>query len=150
ALHDALQLREFHLRKLAINVRTEIEPALPSMAISEDELKQILLNLLNNSIDALEESRERMIRIQAQRHGNRVVFAFEDNGPGFSDLNRAFDPFYTTKPVGKGTGLGLSICYGIVRECGGDIHLTNRKPYGASIKIEIPAADANRVAPAVL
>ena len=150
ALHDALQLRDFHLRKLAINVRTEIEPALPSMAISEDELKQILLNLLNNSIDALEESRERMIRIQAQRHDNRVVFAFEDNGPGFSDSNRAFDPFYTTKPVGKGTGLGLSICYGIVRECGGDIHLTNRKPYGASIKIEIPAADASRVAPAVL
>lgn len=150
ALHDALQLREFHLRKLAIHVRTEIEPALPSMAISEDELKQILLNLLNNSIDALEESGQRVIRIHAQRHSNRVVLMFEDSGPGFSDLNRAFDPFYTTKPVGKGTGLGLSICYGIVRECGGDILLTNRKPYGASIKIEIPAADASRTVPAVL
>ena len=120
------------------------------MAISEDELKQILLNLLNNSIDALEESRERIIRIHAQRHSNRIVFAFEDSGPGFSDLNRAFDPFYTTKPVGKGTGLGLSICYGIVRECGGDIHLSNRKPYGASIKIEVPAATASRIVPAPL
>lgn len=150
ALHDALQLREFHLRKFAIHVQAEIEPALPCLAISEDELKQIVLNLLNNSIDALEESRERIIHIRAQRHSNRIVLAFDDSGPGFSDLNRAFDPFYTTKPVGKGTGLGLSICYGIVRECGGDIHLTNRKPYGASVKIEIPAASASHIAPAAL
>ncbi|MGC1105771.1 MAG: ATP-binding protein [Candidatus Acidiferrales bacterium] len=150
ALHDALQLREFHLRKFAIHVHMEIEPALPAVAISEDELKQILLNLLNNSIDALEESRERIIRIHAQRHSDRIVFAFEDSGPGFPDVNRAFDPFYTTKPVGKGTGLGLSICYGIVRECGGDIHLSNRKPYGAIVKIEIPAAAASRIVPAAL
>lgn len=150
ALHDALQLREFHLRKFAIGVQTEIEPALPSLAISEDELKQILLNLLNNSIDALEESRERIIRIHGRRHANRILFGFEDSGPGFSDLNRAFDPFYTTKPVGKGTGLGLSICYGIVRECGGDIHLSNRKPYGASVEIEIPAASGSRIVPVSL
>lgn len=149
ALHDALQLREFHLRKFAIHVQADIEPALPCVAISEDELKQILLNLLNNSIDALEESRERVIQIRADKHNGRVVFVFDDSGPGFSDLNRAFDPFYTTKPVGKGTGLGLSICYGIVRECGGDIHLANRKPYGASVKIEVPAA-ASQIAPAAL
>ena len=140
ALHDALQLREFHVRKFAIHVETEIEPELPSLAISEDELKQVLLNLLNNSIDALEEGRERVIRIKAHRHNSRVVFVFEDSGPGFSDLNRAFDPFYTTKPVGKGTGLGLSICYGIVRECGGDIHLSNGKAYGAAVRIEVPVA----------
>jgi signal transduction histidine kinase len=150
ALHDALQLREFHLRKFAIHVQANIEPALPCLAISEDELKQIVLNLLNNSIDALEESRERIIQIRAQRQSNRIVFVFDDSGPGFSDLNRAFDPFYTTKPVGKGTGLGLSICYGIVRECGGDIQLTNRKPYGASVRIEVPAAAANHIAPAAL
>lgn len=147
ALHDALQLREFHLRKFAIQVQADIEPALPSLAISEDELKQIVLNLLNNSIDALEESRERLIHIRAQSESQRVVFVFEDSGPGFSDLNRAFDPFYTTKPVGKGTGLGLSICYGIVRESGGDIQLTNRKPYGASVRIEIPAVSPTHVAP---
>lgn len=149
ALRDALQLREFHVRKVGIDLRVEIEPALPALAIGEDELKQILLNLLNNSIDALEESRERIIRIYAHREGNRIRFAFEDSGPGFSDLSRAFDPFYTTKPVGKGTGLGLSICYGIVRECGGDIHLSNREPYGAVVIVEIPVA-ANHAVPASL
>jgi two-component system, NtrC family, sensor kinase len=109
-----------------------------------------VLNLLNNSMDALEESRERTIHVRARRQSSRIVLAFDDSGPGFSDLNRAFDPFYTTKPVGKGTGLGLSICYGIVRECGGDIHLTNRKPYGASVQIEIPAAAESHIAPAAL
>jgi two-component system, NtrC family, sensor kinase len=148
ALHDALQLREFHLTKLSIDVQTEIEATLPLLAIGEDELKQILLNLLNNSIDALEESRERIIRIHAQRRNDRVIITFEDSGPGFSDLNRAFDPFYTTKPVGKGTGLGLSICYGMVRECGGDIYLSNRDPYGARVRMEIPAAGVNRTVPA--
>jgi two-component system NtrC family sensor kinase len=147
SLRDALQLREFHLRKLKIEVRTDIEPSLPPVAIGEDELKQILLNLLNNSCDALEESRERSIRIHAKKRGGRIVFGFEDTGPGFLELNRAFDPFYTTKPVGKGTGLGLSICYGIIRECGGDIQLANRQPYGASVTIEAPVATVRVVVP---
>ncbi|MFZ0214258.1 MAG: ATP-binding protein [Candidatus Acidiferrales bacterium] len=141
-LRDVLQLREFHVRKLGIDLQTEIEPSLPALSIGEDELKQILLNLLNNSCDTLEESRKRVIRIHAARRDGRVIFGFEDSGPGFLDLNRAFDPFYTTKPVGKGTGLGLSICYGIVRECGGDVHLANRQPYGASVTVEIPVATA--------
>ncbi|MFY9527415.1 MAG: ATP-binding protein [Candidatus Acidiferrales bacterium] len=140
ALHDAIQLREYHLRKLNVAIQSEVEPLLPDLAIGEDELKQVLLNLLNNAVDAVEESTERVIHISAARHGERVVIQFEDNGPGFADLNRALDPFYTTKPVGKGTGLGLSICYGIVRECGGDIHLSNRQPYGASVTFEIPVA----------
>ncbi|HKV28844.1 MAG TPA: ATP-binding protein [Candidatus Acidoferrales bacterium] len=148
SLRDALQLREFHLRKLNTEIHTEIEASLPPLAIGEDELKQILLNLLNNSCDALEESRERSIRIHAKKRGGRIVFGFDDSGPGFLELNRAFDPFYTTKAVGKGTGLGLSICYGIIRECGGDIHLANRQPYGASVTVEVPVATARVIIPA--
>jgi signal transduction histidine kinase len=140
ALHDAIQLREYHFRKLGIAIQSEVEPLLPDLAIGEDELKQVLLNLLNNAVDAVEDSTERVIHISAARHGERVVIQFDDSGPGFTDLNRALDPFYTTKPVGKGTGLGLSICYGIVRECGGDIHLSNKQPYGASVTFEIPVA----------
>lgn len=147
ALRDALQLREFHLRKFGIEVQTHIEPSLPPLAIGEDELKQVVLNLLNNAIDAVEESHERQIRIDVKKRSDRIVFTFVDSGPGFSDLNRAFDPFYTTKPVGKGTGLGLSICYGIVRECGGDVQITNNKPYGATVRIEVPMATARQIIP---
>jgi signal transduction histidine kinase len=67
------------------------------------------------------------------------VIHFCDSGPGFRDLTRVFDPFYTTRPVGQGTGLGLSICYGFIREHGGSILVKNLEPSGASVTIEVPA-----------
>lgn len=140
ALKDVIQLREYHLRKLGILVEVRIESGLPALGIGEDELKQVLLNILNNSIDAVEESAKREIRILASHQNGRVAIQFDDSGPGFADVNRAFDPFYTTKPVGKGTGLGLSICYGIAQECGGEISLANKQPYGATVYLELPVA----------
>ena len=137
-LEEVLALREYHLRNHDVEVELNIEPGLPSIALDEDQFKQILLNLLNNSIDALESTARKKIRVEAFSRGERVVLRFDDNGPGFSDMNRAFDPFYTTKPVGKGTGLGLSICYGIVKEHGGDIHAFNLEPRGARVTLELP------------
>ena len=73
--------------------------------MNEDEIRQILLNLFNNSSDALEGmDGTKRISIRAYRRGQRAVVEVEDSGPGFGNLNRALDPFYTTKPVGKGTG----------------------------------------------
>jgi two-component system NtrC family sensor kinase len=137
-LQEVLALREYHIEAHRVDVDVRVEANLPQVAVDEDQFKQILLNLLNNSIDALEGVRDKRIRIEALRRDGRIVVRFDDNGPGFSDVNRAFDPFYTTKPVGKGTGLGLSICYGIVKEHGGDIHAANLEPCGARIALELP------------
>jgi two-component system, NtrC family, sensor kinase len=137
-LQDVLALREYHLRNHDIEVQVQIEPNLPHVALDEDQFKQILLNLLNNSIDAMEGNSAKRIRIEAGCSGGRVTMRFDDNGPGFRDVNRVFDPFYTTKPVGKGTGLGLSICYGIVKEHGGEIHAENLEPQGARVVVELP------------
>lgn len=141
-LQEVLALREYHIRNHDVDVQLEIERDLPQVALDEDQFKQILLNLLNNSIDALEFARQRGIRIVAVRQGDRVFVRFEDTGPGFADVNRVFDPFYTTKPVGKGTGLGLSICYGIVKEHGGEIHALNMEPTGARVVLELPISEA--------
>jgi two-component system, NtrC family, sensor kinase len=141
-VRDVVQLREYHLRTHSIGVDVRLESPLAPIGIAEDELKQLLLNVLNNAIDAVEESARREIRIRAFNRAGRAVIQFEDSGPGFSDLARAFDPFYTTKPVGKGTGLGLSICYGIVQECGGEIMLSNLQPYGACVSVDLPFAVA--------
>jgi two-component system, NtrC family, sensor kinase len=137
-LQDVLALREYHLRNQDIDVQVQIEPDLPHVALDEDQFKQILLNLLNNSIDALDGNSRKRICIEASCNNGRVTLRFEDNGNGFTDVNRVFDPFYTTKPVGKGTGLGLSICYGIVKEHGGEIHAENLEPHGARIALELP------------
>ncbi len=139
SIRDVVQLREYHLRKFGIKLELNLDGALPQLAVCDDDLKQVLLNVLNNAIEAVENSETREIRISAALHNRKVAITVEDTGAGFSDLNRAFDPFYTTKPVGKGTGLGLSVCYGIVKEAGGEMTLTNRQPRGASVVIEIPA-----------
>ena len=149
-LHEVLSLREYHIRNNDVDVQLHIEPELPPVALDEDQFKQILLNLLNNSIDAMEYLTPKSIHIEALRQGERIIVRFEDSGAGFADLNRAFDPFYTTKPVGKGTGLGLSICYGIVKEHGGDIHAFNVEPRGARVVLELPISTPVSAAAAIL
>ncbi|MGA8733950.1 MAG: histidine kinase dimerization/phospho-acceptor domain-containing protein, partial [Terriglobales bacterium] len=121
-LQEVLALREHYTRTRNVQVELDIAPDLPFLAVNGDEIKQILLNLFNNSADALEGlAGSKRINIRAYRRGRRALIEVEDTGPGFGNLSRALDPFYTTKPVGKGTGLGLSVCYGIVREHGGDL-----------------------------
>jgi two-component system, NtrC family, sensor kinase len=137
-LQEVLALREYHIRNRDVEVEIHCSRDLPRVAVDEDQFKQILLNLLNNSMDALENCRSKRISIEAVRRGDRVVLCFDDSGPGFSDPNRVFDPFYTTKPVGKGTGLGLSICYGIVKEHGGEIQALNLESGGARIALDLP------------
>ena len=147
---EVLALREYHIRQNDVAVQIEMEPELPHVSMDEDQIKQILLNLLNNSMDALDGIRGKRIHIEASHRGDRVVLHFDDNGPGFTEPNRVFDPFYTTKPVGKGTGLGLSICYGIVKEHGGEIQAMNLQPRGARVALELPLrAPAQREAVSV-
>lgn len=140
-LDDVLALREYHIRNNDIEVEIVIQPKLPPVAVDEDQFKQILLNLLNNSIDAMERAPVKHVRIEAVQEEKRIVVRFDDTGPGFDEVGRVFDPFYTTKPVGKGTGLGLSICYGIVKEHGGDIYAINLEPCGARVVVELPVYD---------
>ena len=141
-LHQVLALREYHTRTRNVRVELDIAPDLPSLAVNEDEIKQILLNLFNNSNDALEGMAGRkQISIRAYQNGPQAVIEVEDTGPGFGNLDRALDPFYTTKPVGKGTGLGLSVCYGIVKKRGGDFEIENVKPHGARVRIKLLVAN---------
>jgi two-component system NtrC family sensor kinase len=142
-VQQVLALREYDTRIRNVRVVLDIAPDLPSLAVNEDEIKQILLNLFNNSSDALQEmAGNKQISIRGYQSGSRVVIEVEDTGPGFSNLNRALDPFYTTKPVGKGTGLGLSVCYGIVKKRGGDLEIENVKPHGARVTITLRIAEA--------
>jgi two-component system NtrC family sensor kinase len=141
-VQEVLALREYYTRTRSVRVDLDVAPDL-LLAVNEDEIKQILLNLINNSSDAMEGmAGSKQISIRAYQSGPRAVIEVEDTGPGFGNLNRALDPFYTTKPVGKGTGLGLSVCYGIVKERGGDLKIENVQPHGARVTIRLPIAEA--------
>jgi two-component system, NtrC family, sensor kinase len=145
-VNDVLALREYHVRMRNVKIHVDIQPSLPPVAVDEDQFKQILLNLVNNAIDAVEgAAAEKRISLKASARASRAILEIEDNGPGFRDVNRAFDPFYTTKPVGKGTGLGLSICYGIIKEHDGEIRLENVRPQGARVTVELPLDNGSRI-----
>jgi PAS domain S-box-containing protein len=140
-VEETLALREYDLRSNRIEVHRQLDPALPEISADFHQLQQVVLNILNNAVDAvLEAKRKGEIWVRTSVENGNVRLVITDNGPGVSNPHRVFDPFYTTKPVGKGTGLGLSICYGIVKEHGGEIQVRNEDPEGATFIVSLPLA----------
>lgn len=97
------------------------------------QIHQVVVNLIQNAVDAMDASDPKRLLLSAQVVDGKVIFEVRDSGPGIPDdfLSRLFDPFFTTKPVGQGTGLGLSISYGIVSEHGGELVIQNHPDGGA-------------------
>jgi two-component system, NtrC family, sensor kinase len=96
---------------------------LPMVNCNVNQMKQVFMNILNNAAQAIQENGEIKITTNFISELKKVRIQIKDNGIGIKkeNLEKIFDPFYTTKSVGEGTGLGLSISYGIVRSHGGDI-----------------------------
>ena len=107
-----------------------------------DQLYRVFLNLIKNSIEAIEEKKQKdknlqgKIVVEIDRNNEYIVIKMLDNGPGFNDINNITKPYYTTKT--KGTGLGLPIVSKIINEHNGDINFL-KKTSGAIIEIYLPA-----------
>lgn len=106
-------------------------------------VQQIVMNLVQNAIDALADTTDPLVTLNAEERGSKTVLQVTDNGPGISDADATaiFDPFFTTKPVGKGTGLGLSISQKIAQENGGTLTLARTGPDGSCFELCLPAGD---------
>ncbi len=114
---------------------------------SEGHVHQILINLVQNAIDAMEDLPQPRLDIHVIRQPNRVEIHIRDHGPGIPEehLLHIFDPFFTTKEIGKGTGLGLYISYGLATEqCGGDLSATNHPEGGAEFVLSLPLEHGGR------
>jgi two-component system, NtrC family, sensor kinase len=141
-VRDVCTPRISALEARGIRFQMELESDLPNIGMTAPQFTQVLGNIINNALDATEKLPERCITVQAKRNGRWATINVIDNGPGFSDTQRAFDPFFTTKQPGKGTGLGLSLCYGLIRQQGGCISAHNIAPTGACVTIELPVVEA--------
>ena len=122
-----------------VDINVNLQENLPILHVSQTELQQVLLNLINNALDAMEKTGG-ALNVSSGLAGDYIVVEVADNGPGIPEANllRIFDPFFTTKPVGKGTGLGLSICYGIIKKMGGDIEVRSTVGVGTTFTVKIP------------
>jgi nitrogen fixation/metabolism regulation signal transduction histidine kinase len=140
----------YRAQEIGINIVLTSDPTLPMVEADIGRLRQILHNLIRNSVEALESTDQGRIDVHvsgAEIDGIKLIqIKVEDNGPGFDtgSVSQVFDPYVTTKP--KGTGLGLAIVKKLVEEHVGTIRADNRKEGGATISIRLPLNEAAREA----
>ena len=117
---------------------------LPLAQVDRDQLSQAFLNLLINSLEAMEEGGK--VRVGIRREGqDSLKISIGDTGKGIpgEDLEKVFEPFFSTKR--KGTGLGLAIVHQIVEGHGGDIQVESQEGEGTSFQITLPIGPTNRL-----
>lgn len=138
---SALDLRRYALTVHGVELEERLDHTLPAIWADPFQLQQVFLNLLANAEQALRGwDGARRITVTTGIRGDRIVVSVGDTGPGISaaEIDRVFNPFYTTKAVGKGTGLGLSVSDGIIREHGGSIRVESAANAGATFIVELP------------
>lgn len=145
-LESSINMAGGEIRKRAKLVRNFA--SVPLVHASESRLGQVFLNLLMNAVQALPEGRieENEIQVRTSCAGEgRVLVEVRDTGEGIppENLDRIFQPFFTTKPVGIGTGLGLSICQNIITSLGGEISVTSEVGQYTSFRILLPVSPEN-------
>jgi two-component system, sporulation sensor kinase E len=148
SVRDAVDLGEiidnslemFHERVAhgSITVEKAIEANVPSVHADRDQLIQVLINLVMNSLHAMPEGGR--LRLSLTREGSHACLGVSDTGHGMPEeiRSRVFDPFFTTKEFGKGTGLGLTVVKGIVEEHGGTIAVESVVGKGTTFWIRLP------------
>jgi PAS domain S-box-containing protein len=146
-VHRLVELRKFDFSVGNVQLILDLDPQLPQTFADADQVQQVLVNLVNNALQAmLETSGPHTLRIQTKREDQILTVLVEDNGPGVpKDLEtRIFEPLFTTKEPGVGTGLGLSIAHSIMAEHQGKISCHRSSLGGAGFTIELPlVAPAN-------
>ncbi|MCF8068194.1 MAG: two-component sensor histidine kinase [Desulfobacterales bacterium] len=141
-IEEVVALSAQMARHSHINIVTELQHDLPPISVSSSEMQQVLMNLINNALNAMEENGGtiKIISKLSKLEKGHIVIVVEDDGHGIPEsvIPRIFDPFFTTKPVGKGTGLGLSICYGIINKIGGKIDVSSVVDVGTRFRVWLP------------
>jgi signal transduction histidine kinase len=144
-IDGARALVEHRLQRAGVQFTVDVPKDLPPVHGDAHEIQQVMLNLLLNSLDALEaRGKGGAITVRAERDGDRLHVRVDDDGPGMDakDLPRVFDPFFSKKDRPDASGLGMFICYSIVQNHGGEISVDSRPGEGFHVHIVLPLASA--------
>ena len=123
-----------------------LAPDLPTIQSDASQIQQVILNLFNNAIDAIDRNGHIKVTTGYEAESDMVSISLRDDGPGMDKevQRRIFDPFFTTKKVGEGTGLGLSISYSIINKLGGTIRFESEVGQGTEFIIHLPVKHHDR------
>jgi signal transduction histidine kinase len=140
---EAIRYLRWQLRNHKIFTLTHLTSELPPIEGNKGQLQEVIVNLVQNAIDAMDEVRDesRILQIKAEPAVDRIVVTVEDSGPGMDENKAAsvFDPFVTTKQ--DGMGLGLAICRMIVERHGGELTVAPANPHGCIFRMVLPIAE---------
>ncbi|MDA1194815.1 MAG: ATP-binding protein [Planctomycetota bacterium] len=142
-----VELFAYEARMGGVEMKVEIPDVLPRVLADKHALQQVLVNLVQNALHALESwSGSRVLTIRVIEEENCIVVAVSDTGPGVPKelRSRVFESFFTTKGSSKGTGLGLALSRGIARDHGGDLILASGHGGGACFSMRLPRHVAGR------
>jgi two-component system NtrC family sensor kinase len=139
---DTLQLASNQIKLARVRVRGELEENVPPVYGDRRQLTQVLLNLVLNALDAMLGGGTLTITVDTSDDGAFVNIALTDTGVGIpaQNLERIFQPFFSTKKQAKGTGLGLSVSLGIIKQHGGDIRVRSEPGQGTTFTVSLPNA----------
>ncbi|MBT4091936.1 MAG: HAMP domain-containing protein [Deltaproteobacteria bacterium] len=141
-IRETLRLAGNQIVLSKVKVDFKFTDTLPHVLGDRKQLIQVFLNIILNSLDAMQKGGTLTISIEISKNRDYVFTKFADTGTGIVEekLSFIFDPFYTTKPEGKGTGLGLSVSQSIIKKHGGDIAVESQVNKGTIITVSLPAA----------
>jgi signal transduction histidine kinase len=141
-IEDVVAMSRHLIHTSGVELKLELEKTLPWVPVDANQMKQVLLNLVHNALQAMPAGGEMQISTKAASRAGRdwVVVTVCDTGVGIPhlDLARIFEPFYTTKGNQGGTGLGLSVTYGIVTDHGGQIEVESELGVGSKFTVWLP------------
>ncbi len=141
-IENTLELRSYDLSVRGIQIERAYADPPPSTMADSYQVQQVMLNLVTNAEQAMAsvDRAHHRLTVRTRQDRGTIRIEIEDTGPGLpaDGLERIFNPFYTTKPVGHGTGLGLSISLGIISEHGGRIWAENIPGGGAKFCVDLP------------
>jgi signal transduction histidine kinase len=145
-IEQTLLLNSNLLKICGVKVEKELDPSLPELVGSEDQLQQVFMNLVSNAAEAMEASGGGILKVTSKllTSEDKIQINVSDTGPGIAYVNisKLFEPFFTTKKKGKGVGLGLSVAYGIIQEHGGSIFVRSALGNGATFQVRLPLKPA--------
>jgi len=141
-VNDVIALTRHLIQTNGVNLTLKLDEALPWVSIDHNQMKQVLLNLIHNALQAMPNGGELTVSTsQAKRDDSDwLIMAVTDSGVGITpaDQDRVFEPFFTTKGDRGGTGLGLSVTYGIVTDHGGTIEISSKPNKGSTFAVWLP------------
>ncbi len=138
---QTVELRAYDLPVKGMEIIQDLDRSIEATMLDPNQIKQVLLNILNNAMLAVESKGDKArVKISSRQRGAQIIIKISDNGVGIPEetLPKIFDPFYTTKEVGQGTGLGLSVSYGIIKEHDSAIEVETKVDEGSTFIITLP------------